>query len=144
MEPDDYRIEMMGYLDGELDENRRRRFERKLAEDPSLAAELARFRRIADLTDAVEFEEPTDLEWQDFWNGLYNRLERRTGWIFVIVGTLLVTAYGIREVILTPEIRPLLKAGILSTLAGFSLLQASVWRSKRRLADVDRYRKVRR
>jgi len=144
MERDDYRIEMMGYLDGELDDERRRRFERKLADDPSLAAELARYRRLTDLTDAVRFEEPSDLEWQDFWNGLYNRLEHRTGWIFVLVGAVLVAAYGIRELILTPEIRPLLKVGILSMLAGFALLLGSVWRAKRRLADVDRYRRIRR
>ena len=144
MEREDYLIEMMGYLDGELDEDRRRRFERKLAEDPELAAELARYRRLQDLTGSLQFKEPSDLEWQDFWNGLYNRLEHKAGWIFLVVGALLLAVYGIEEVISSPEIRPLLKIAILSLVAGFALLLTSVYRAKQRLKKVDRYRGVRR
>jgi len=144
MEREDYAIEMMGYLDGELDEEHRRRFEEKLAADPELAAELARYRRLNELTGAMQFREPSDLEWQHFWNRLYNRLERRAGWIFVIAGAALVLAYGVKELIMTPRIQPLLKTGALLMLVGFALLFWSVYRGKRRIWKVDRYRGVRR
>lgn len=144
MEREDYTIEMMAYLDGELDEGRRRRFEEKLASDPALAAELAKYERLSDLTGAMHFDEPSDLEWQDFWNGLYNRLERRTGWILLLVGALFIAVYGIRELIITPEIRPLLKVGILLMLTGFGFLVVSVYRGKQRIKKVDRYHGVHR
>ncbi len=144
MDRDDYLIEMMGYVDGELDDERRRRFEEKLASDPELAAELSRYQRMSELTGAMEFQEPTDLEWQDFWNRLYNCLERKTAWILLVLGAVLVTAYGVRELIVSPEIRPLLKSGVLLMLAGFAVLFVSVYRGKAHITKVDRYRRVRR
>lgn len=144
MDREDYTIEMMGYIDGELDEARRKRFEEKLAGDPELAAEYEKYARLTELTGSLTLQEPSDLEWQDFWNVLYNRLEHRTGWVLLLIGALMVAIYGVREIIITQEIRPLLKVGILCMIAGFTFLVVSICRAKQRLKKVDRYRGVHR
>jgi anti-sigma factor RsiW len=135
---------MMSYLDGELDEEARREFEAKIARHPELAREVEKYRRLQEITDAVRFEEPSDVEWREFWNGFYNRCERRGGWLLVAIGAVLVSAYAIYDVLVDPGIAILLRAGILALVLGFLALFLSVFRGWLRVRKFDRYRRIRR
>ena len=140
----EYSLLLMGYADGELDEGERPRIEEHLAGCPDCAAEVKRYEELTEMTRRVQFVEPTDVEWARFWDSVFNRLERGAGWIFVILGAILILSYGIYGLIVSPDISLLPKIAILTLGIGFALLFLSVLRGRLRVRKVDRYRRIQR
>ena len=144
----DFRDLMMGYLDNELSNESRRRFEEHVAGCPECARELKEFKRLKTITDEVTLVEPEDRLWQDYWNGIYNRIERGVGWIIFSVAAIVLTIYGgfraIEEMIKDPKIEFLFKAGLLALLVGLAILFVSVLRERIYFWRRDRYKDVRR
>jgi predicted anti-sigma-YlaC factor YlaD len=144
----DYKDLMMGYLDNELNNEQRRQFEEHLTGCSDCKAELKEFRLLKDITDEVTLVEPEDKIWQDYWSGVYNRIERRVGWIVFSVAAILLAIYGgfklIEEIITDPSVGMLLKAGLLVLIAGLAILLVSVSRERLYIWQKDRYRNVRR
>ncbi len=92
----DYRDLMMGYLDNELDAEQRQAFEAHLASCPDCKKEIEEFTKLKQITDDVKLVEPEDRLWQQYWGGLYNRLERGIGWVmFSVAGILLLDLWRI-------------------------------------------------
>ena len=144
----DYKDLMMGYLDNELSDEARRRFEEHIAGCPECAGELKEFKRLKAITDEVTLVEPEDRLWQDYWSGIYNRIERSIGWIIFSVAAILLTIYGgfraIEEIIKDPKVEVLFKAGLLALLVGLAILFVSVLRERIYFWKRDRYKDVRR
>ena len=144
----DYKDLMMGYLDNELSDEQRNRFEEHLAGCPECAGELKEFQKLKAITDEVTLVEPEDRIWQDYWNGIYNRIERSTGWIIFSVAAILLTIYGgfklIEDIVTNATIGMLLKLGLLALIVGLAILFVSVLRERIYFWSKDRYRKVRR
>ncbi|MDT8300054.1 MAG: zf-HC2 domain-containing protein [Sedimentisphaerales bacterium] len=144
----DYKDLMMGYLDNELNNEQRLQFEEHLTGCSDCKAELKEFRKLKDITDEVTLVEPEDKIWQDYWSGVYNRIERRVGWIVFSVAAILLAIYGgfklIEEIITDPSVGMLLKAGLLVLIAGLAILLVSVSRERLHIWQKDRYRNVRR
>ena len=144
----DFKDLMMGYLDNELSDEARRRFEDHVDGCPECARELKEFKRLKTITDEVTLIEPEDRLWQDYWNGIYNRIERSIGWIIFSDAAILLTIYGgfraIEEIIKDPKIEFLFKAGLLALLVGLAILFVSVLRERIYFWKRDRYKDVRR
>jgi hypothetical protein len=144
----DYKDLMMGYLDNELSAESRRRFEEHVAGCPECAEELKEFKRLKAITDEVTLVEPEDRMWQDYWSGVYNRIERGVGWIVFSVAAILLTVYGgfraIEAIIRDPKVELLFKAGLLALLVGLAILFVSVLRERIYFWKRDRYKDVRR
>jgi predicted anti-sigma-YlaC factor YlaD len=144
----DYKDFMMGYLDNELDEAQRRAFEAHLASCPDCRKEIEEFRKLKQITDDVTLVEPEDRLWQQYWGGLYNRIERGIGWMVFSVAGILLLIYGgftaIENVIKDPTVSALLKVGLLALLAGLAVLFVSVVRERIYFWSKDRYKDVRR
>ncbi len=144
----DYKDLMMGYLDEELSGEQKRRFEEHLAGCPECAGELEEFRRLKAITDEVTLMEPEDRLWQDYWGGIYNRIERGVGWTVFSVAAILLTIYGgfraIEEIIRDPHVELIFKMGLLALLAGLAILFVSVLRERIYFWKRDRYKDVRR
>jgi len=144
----DYKDLMMGYLDNELSDEQRRQFEEHLAGCSECKDELKEFRKLKAITDEVTLVEPEDRIWQDYWDGIYNRIERSVGWIVFSVAAILLTIYGgfklIEELIKDATIGMLLKAGLLALIVGLAILFVSVLREKLYFWQRDRYKDVRR
>ena len=130
----DYKDLMMGYLDNELSDEQKRRFEKHLTGCSECMDELEEFRKLKAITDEVTLVEPEDRMWQDYWDGIYNRIERSVGWIVFSVAAILLTIYGgfklIEELIKDPTIGMLLKAGLLTLIVGLAILFVSVLRER--------------
>jgi predicted anti-sigma-YlaC factor YlaD len=139
---------MMGYLDNELTDEQRRRFEEHLAGCPECANELKNFRKLKAITDEVTLVEPEDRIWQNYWDGIYNRIERSIGWIVFSIAAILLTIYGgfklIEELIKDDTISMLLKVGLLALIVGLAILFVSVLRERLYFWQKDRYKDVRR
>ena len=144
----DYKDLMMGYLDNELSDESRRRFEEHVAGCRECAEELKEFKRLKAMTDEVTLVEPEDRMWQDYWSGVYNRIERGVGWIVFSVAAILLTVYGgfraIEAIIRDPKIELLFKVGLLVLLVGLAILFVSVLRERIYFWKRDRYKDVRR
>ncbi len=143
-----YKDLMMGYLDNELTDEQRRQFEEHLAGCSECTDELKEFRKLKAITDEVTLVEPEDRIWQDYWNGVYNRIERNVGWIVFSVAAILLTIYGgfklIEDIIKDTTVGILLKVGLLALIAGLAILFVSVLRERLHFWQRDRYKDVRR
>ena len=144
----DYKDLMMGYLDNELSDEQKRQFEEHLTGCSECKDELEEFRKLKAITDEVTLVEPEDRIWQDYWDGIYNRIERSVGWIVFSVAAILLIIYGgfkaIEEMIKDPDIETILKVGLLALIAGLAVLFVSVLRERLYFWQRDRYKNVRR
>ncbi len=139
---------MMGYLDNELSDEQRNRFEEHLAGCPECAGELKEFQKLKAITDEVTLVEPEDRIWQDYWNGVYNRIERSIGWLIFSVAAILLAIYGgfklIEKIVTDATVGMLLKLGLIALIVGLAILFVSVLRERMYFWSKDRYRNVRR
>ena len=144
----DYKDLMMGYLDNELSDEQKRQFEEHLAGCSECKDELEEFRKLKAITDEVTLVEPEDRIWQDYWDGIYNRIERSIGWIVFSVAAILLIIYAgfkaIEEMIKDPDIEAILKVGLLALIVGLAILFVSVLRERLYFWQRDRYKNVRR
>lgn len=145
---EDYKDLMMGYLDEELSTEQIRRFEEHLTTCKQCSSQLQEFRQLKAITDQMTLIEPEDRLWQQYWDGIYNRVERGIGWVIFSVAAILLTIYGgfkaIEDLITDPTVGLLLKIAMLALLVGLAILFVSVLRERIFFWSKDRYRNVRR
>jgi len=143
-----YKELLMGYLDNELNDHQRRQVEEHLAQCRNCAAELEQFKKLKAITDDLALVQPEDRIWQDYWSGIYNRIERRLGWILFSVAAVLLTVYGgfelIEQIVADPAVGIILKIGLLMLIVGIAILFVSVLRERLYFWKADRYKDVRR
>jgi len=143
-----YKELMMGYLDNELDAEQKRSLEQHLESCEACAAEFEEFKRLKQITDEVTLTEPEEHIWQQYWSGIYNRIERGVGWIVFSLAAVLLLIYGgfkaIEKLIKDPTVDIILKIGLLALVVGLAILLVSVLREKLYFRKKDRYKDVRR
>ena len=68
----------------------------------------------------MELKNPPKDAWRLYWASVYNRLERRIGWILLSIGAMIILFFGgykmVEGIIQDPSTPLLLKAGILQHL----------------------------
>lgn len=131
-----------GYLDNELTGPQRDQVEGLLASSPAFKREFEAFKSIAVGTDKLyAMAEPRTEEWDTFLDGVYNRMERRTGWILFCLGLLALSLYGVVLFFREPWGSALIKLLITVPVAGFLVLFVSVLRQRLLVMKTDRYTK---
>ena len=135
-------MQLMAYIDDEMPAQERTEFEQQLVLDSKLAAEVAEFRRLEDITKALQLAEPSDHEIHRFWESFYNRSEWRLGWILFVVGLAVLSGWGLFELLGNPDLPAIAKVAIVAALFGSSILFWNVLRIKLRTHRLDRYRGV--
>ena len=132
-------ILLMGYLDGELDDEQRSKVEAALREDENLRRELAEMTQLKRLTKAVSSDDEMDSEIGRFWGAVYNRTERHIAWVLLLAGVLILMS-GVLLLFFKNGDFPLgLRISGGCALAGFLLLFCSVLRERMRTLRHDRY-----
>ncbi len=129
-----------GYLDGELDARDQRRLEEHIAGCPQCHREYDEMRRLVVGTSAaLTVDPPPEEAWDAFLDTVYNRIERKTGWVVLCLGTAAVVAYALALFVLVPWVSPLIKLIISLPVLGLFILFVSVLRERLRAAKTDRY-----
>lgn len=145
---DEYKDLMMGYLDNELTQQQREKFEEHIASHRECAAEFEEFKKLQQITDSLSLAEPEDKIWDQYWSNTYNRLERGIGWVVFSVAAILLLIYGgfklIEQIVTDPTIGILLKGGLLLLIVGLAILFVSILRERLFIRKKDRYKDVRR
>ena len=139
----DYGRLLTGYVDRELSDDQRRRVETHLRQCADCSRQLDELVSIKERLTMIKFKEPSDLELQRYWGGVYNRLERGLGWILVSLGAIIVLSLGaiemIREMLGDPEVPLLLTIGVVSLIIGGVTLFVSVFRERLSVKKTDKY-----
>ncbi|HKB14538.1 MAG TPA: hypothetical protein VKF62_00650, partial [Planctomycetota bacterium] len=104
--------------------------------------EEAKYRNLAALAKVARLPEPSDAETARFWKGLYNRSERRAGWVLLLAGLAVLAAYGATALAVAEAIPLAVRLGLLATGIGLFLLFLSVLRLRLRTLPFDLYRNV--
>jgi len=145
---DDLRKLLAGYVDGELTEEERRRFEEALSRDAELRAELEEFQNLQKVTDMMQYADLPLEVWESYWQSLYRKLERGVGWIIFSVSAIVLLCFGAFEFFsalwLGPDVPLWAKIGISGLTIGAIVLLVSYGRERLFAYKRDRYREVQR
>lgn len=135
-----YRVLISGLLDGELDGDQRAELDEHLASCSGCQRELDSLRCLFSGTGAAfGGEGPPDEVWDTFLDDVYNRLERKTGWVLLVFGLLVLGAFGTYAFIVEPWGSALIKILIATPTVGLLLLFVSVLRQRLESVKTDRY-----
>lgn len=137
-------LRMMALLDGELPAEEARSVEEHLRTCSRCTDELRSFEEVIGLTKKARLAEPSDVEWERFQDGLYGRIERRSGWAFLAAGLVILLGFALYEIAVEPPIPTPVRVGAFLVVLGFLLLAVSVARGRWRAFRRDRYRHVKR
>jgi hypothetical protein len=137
---------LAGYIDGELSAEEKALFEQELENNPSLKKELEEFKQLKDLTNSMQYDDLPDEVWESYWQSLYKKLERSTGWILFSVSTILLLFYGafnlLKEMYINPDISLFIKIAVTSLVAGLIILLVSYIRERLFAYKRERYTEV--
>ena len=130
------------YLDKELSNEDKEELEKIVSEDENLKKEL---KELKEMQEVMYMLKPanSDQEWENYWQNLYNRLERGIGWILTSIGAILVLAFlgfeFIKDLIQDPKLALYFKIGLMALLLGLIILFVSVVREKILMRKYDKY-----
>jgi len=141
-----YRIKLAGYIDDELSPDERQEYENHLEGCAECRNELESFRKLKEVTGAMKYADIPEQVWEGYWAGIYKRLERGLGWIFISIGIILVLSFGgfhlCKDFFLNSDEPILLKIGVGSGIVGFIILFVSLLRERLFASKRDRYDEV--
>jgi len=139
MYPDNHVQECMRYLDNEMNQGERGRFEVHLASCETCRKTCRDFTLLKEVTESVKLANLPETAWDAYWNKVHNRIERSVAWFFFIIGILVVSAYWLYKIITGPEISNILGLGLTLMIGGLAVLLLSVLREKAAVNKTDRY-----
>ena len=139
----EFQEKLSDFLDGRLPPDQAAALQQHLASCPDCRAEADSLKSLAQELDMIHFKEPTDIELQRYWAGIYNRIERTLGWILLSVGLIVLLSYGafmlIENFIRDPSVAATLKIGVIATILGLIVLFVSILRERMVTRKQDRY-----
>ncbi|MBN1297904.1 zf-HC2 domain-containing protein [bacterium] len=145
---DEFQILISGYIDHELDPVQTATVKAHLVECAACRKELERLRMLQDALAMMAIRTPEDDFWDGYWAGMYNRLERRVGWVILVLGfsTLVVggTILLFREILFSHDLPLWVRFGGMGLIAGAAILLLSLIRERMRVNRLERYKDVRR
>ena len=130
-----------GYLDGELGPEDREKVERCLAEDGAFREEFEKMKRLVSAASSLRVETPPEEVWNQFLEGVYNRLERQVGWILFIIGATALGLYGGYLFLTESWGSAFVKVLVATPVVGLLIVFISVLRQRYYIAKTDRYSK---
>ena len=94
----------------------------------------------------MQFRKPYKEVWEIYWGAVYNRLERRIGWILLSIGGMILLFFGgykaVEGIIQDSSLPLILKIGILAVLGGAVVLLVSLLREQIFVQKRERYKEV--
>jgi predicted anti-sigma-YlaC factor YlaD len=134
------------YIDGELDKDQKEKVEEHLKGCDECRKEFEEMSKFEEVMSKMELKEPPKETWQIYSNSVYNRLERRFGWILFSIGAMILLFFGgykmVESIIKDTSTSLLLKIGILTVLGGVVVLLVSMIRERCFVRKRERYKEV--
>lgn len=141
-----FRILLMKAFDSELNNEEENEFKNFIDTYAECQKEWEEFLKLRKLKGGIQMKLPEQEKWDQYWNNIYNRLERRFGWILFSIGMIILVAtggfYAIREFLTDPGIPLIDKIGLSTFFLGSAILVISVLREKLTLRKTDKYKDI--
>ena len=134
----------MRFLDGEMTESEKQVYEKHVQTCPDCHKELKELGRIVELTDELRFKPPDDEFWEGYWESIYRRVERSTGFFLLVIGVVGVLIYGIIEAVTSPKFLSYEGLSVTVILVGLVVIFISVARERYHESKSDPYKGVKR
>jgi len=94
----------------------------------------------------MKLKKPNKEVWKLYSASVYNRLERRIGWMLFSIGAMILLFYGgykaVEGLINDPSTPLILKLGIMTVLGGVVILLVSMVRERFFVRNRERYKEV--
>lgn len=132
----------MRYIDGEMSPEERLEFQRHLQGCEDCTCALEGFQELQSLTGRVKMKDQTDEFWEQYTKSLYRRLERKTAWILIIVGAVLLVGYEIYRAVVSFGRITFEKAALVLFALGAVMLLVSVIRERIHQLRGDKYSRI--
>ena len=134
------------YHDGELNDKDKQILDEHMKQCAECRREFEEMGKFEEVMGKMQLKKPQKEMWQVYWNTVYNRLERRIGWILLSIGGMILLFFGgykVLEGIIQDSSTPLLlKIGILTVLGGVVILLVSLLREQIFVHKRERYKEV--
>jgi predicted anti-sigma-YlaC factor YlaD len=139
---------LMSYLDGEIEPEKKTEIERHLTECENCRKEHQSFVKLKQETDKMRLADLSDELWNGYWKGVYRRVERGAGWIFLSIGAIILLSFGayqfFKELLADPNISLIVKVGVSTGALGAIVLLVSIIRERLFQHKTERYKEVER
>jgi predicted anti-sigma-YlaC factor YlaD len=146
MEHQEIKKLVSSYYDGTLSDEQKQIIDEHLKSCAECRREFEEMKQFEEVLNKMELKKPKPELWHVYWSSVYNRLERRFGWILFSVGAMILLFFGgykmIEAVIEDTTVPLLLKIGLLAVLAGVVVLLVSVGRERIFVRKRERYKEV--
>jgi len=143
---DSLRWDLMRVVDGEADSDVQRRVESHLEACPRCRDEYDELEKLKGVTQSMRLMDLPDARWAGYWQDLYRRLERGTGWFLLSLGVVLVCCYAVldlfRDFFFNPEVPVIVRLGFGVFAVGCIILLVSIARERLFARKIERYDKV--
>lgn len=134
------------YHDGELDPQNKRLVDDHIRECQECRQEFEEMGKFEEVMGKMKLKQPSKEVWNVYWSSVYNRLERRIGWIFLSIGAIILLFFGgykmVEGIIQDPTTPLLLKIGILAFMAGIVVMLVSLGREQFFVRKRERYKEI--
>jgi predicted anti-sigma-YlaC factor YlaD len=148
MRCEEIRPYLSAYLDGEIEHDKKLEIEKHLSECESCTKEYQSFAKLKEVTYGMKFADLSDQLWAVYWRGIYRRIERGAGWIFLSIGAMVLLAFGayqfFKSLFADPNVSLIVKVGVSTCTFGAIVLLVSVIRERLFLFKTERYKEVER
>lgn len=137
-----FQSEGMRLLDSELSPEEKNRYEEHVKSCDDCRRELKEIGRIVGLTNDLRLKPPDEEFWARYWDNLYHRLERGTGFLLLVAGIIVLSAFAIYEAVTSPEFFTVKGLSLAVALLGLIVVFLSVARERYHESKSDPYKGV--
>jgi len=146
MKCEEAKILLSGLLDGELNIEEKDAITEHLEKCSDCLNEYSRLLKLKEVTNDMKYFDLPDKLWAGYWKGIYNKIERGLGWIFLSIGAIVLLAFGAfeitRDFFLDSKPPLLLKIGVTAVILGLIIMLISIIRERIFSRAHDRYEEV--
>ena len=126
-------------VDGLASPEENEELEALMAKHPDLKEELDNQRNLGSALECVGVRELQDDIADQYWGNVYNRLERKTGWVLTIIGVAILAGFGLYQLETDPAIHHAYKIGVAVLVIGLVLVFAGVLKMRLKMHKKDKY-----
>ncbi len=139
---------MEKYLENDLSEDESIEFDKIIQNSPELKKEIDEQKKVKEVLSKMKLKNPSKEIWDDYWLGIYNRLERGIAWIAISLGLLVIFGYSsyemVQSMINDTHTPPFVKVAVGVLIFGVLVLLWSLLREKFKTSKNDKYKEVQR
>jgi len=146
MSCEEMKILISGLVDGEIDGEEKKMVEDHIVGCDDCRDEYSRLLRLKEVTNEMKYFDLPDRLWAQYWEGIYRRLERGTGWVLFSLGAIILMAYGawhfLNDFLFDTSVSAVIRFGLAALVLGLIIILVSIIRERLFARKHDRYDEV--